>query len=202
MAFNAGEDNTATVVRKRGYYRIVDFRARREDVFKALEYNILKRHESKEMQSWKSYPGMSKIVEIARDIFENDNKEDVDILANMMKNHEYQQSAAVVSTIASIVGSKLNTEVAKEIREKIAGIMVWDVPLIKDENDWPQREDEEEDSTVTIVKRGRLDVKSRLNDVSKALEYNILKRHENNEMQSWKSYPGMNKIIEIARDIV
>ena len=100
MAFNAGEDNKATVVRKRGYYRIVDMRARIEDVFKALEYNILKRHESKEMQSWKSYPGMSKIVEIARDIFENDNKEDVDILANMMKVHEYQQSAAVVSTIA------------------------------------------------------------------------------------------------------
>ena len=118
MAFNAGEDNTATVVRKRGYYRIVDIRARSEDVFKALEYNILKRHESKEMQSWKSYPGMSKIVEIARDIFENDNKEDVDILANMMKVNEYQQSAAVVSTVASIVGSKLKTEVDKEIREK------------------------------------------------------------------------------------
>ena len=52
MAFKTEEDNTATVVRKRGY-RIVDIRARREDVFKALEYNILKRHESKEMQSWK-----------------------------------------------------------------------------------------------------------------------------------------------------
>ena len=107
MAFKTEEDNTSTVVRKRGYYRIIDIRSRREDVFKALEYNILKRHESNEMQSWKSYPGMSKIVEIARDIFENDNKEDVDILANMMRIHEYQQSAAVVSTIASIVGSKL-----------------------------------------------------------------------------------------------
>ena len=69
MAFNAGEDNTATVLRKRGYYTIVDFNAGREDVFKALKYNILKRHESKEMQSWKSYPGMIKIVEIAKDIF-------------------------------------------------------------------------------------------------------------------------------------
>ena len=66
------------------------------------------------MQSWKSYPGMSTIIEIARDIVENDNKRDVDILANMMKAHECHQSAAVVATIALIVGSRIETEVAEK----------------------------------------------------------------------------------------
>ena len=106
---------------------------------KALEYNILKRHEDNKIQSWKSYPGMSKIIEIARNIVENDNKEDVNTLANMMKVHESQQSAAIVSTIALIVGSKIGREVDKEIRENIGDIILWDVPLIKDENDWPKR---------------------------------------------------------------
>ena len=98
---------------------------------KPQKYNILKRHEDNEIQSWKSYPGMSKIVEIARNIVENDNKEDVNTLANMMKVHERQQSAVVVSTIAAIVGSKIKSEVAKVIREKIGDSILWDVPLIK-----------------------------------------------------------------------
>ena len=110
MALDAGEDNTATVVRERGR---VGEKSRLKDGPKALEYNILKRHKSNEMQSWKSYPGISKIIEIAKDIVENNNKRDVDILANMMKVHECQQSAVVVSTIASIVGSKIRTEVDK-----------------------------------------------------------------------------------------
>ena len=55
---------------------------------------------------------------------------------------------------------------------------------------------EEVNNTTAIVKgRGRLDIKSRYEDVIKALEYNILKRHEDNEIQSWISYPGMSKIF-------
>ena len=91
------------------------------DAFKALEYNILKRHESNEMQSWRSYPGMSEIIEIARDIVENNNKKDVDKLANMIKVHECQQSAVVVATIALIVGNKIGSKVDidEEIKDKI-----------------------------------------------------------------------------------
>ena len=76
------ENNIAAVVRGRGR---LDIRSRYEDVCKALEYNILKRHEDNEIQSWKSYPGMSKIIEIARNIVENNNKEDVNLLEDMMK---------------------------------------------------------------------------------------------------------------------
>ena len=127
------------------------------DASKALEYNILKRHESNEMQTWKSYPGMSEIIKIARDIVENNNKKDVDKLANMIKVHECQQSAVVEATIALIVGSKIgsNVDIDEEIKDKIRKIELWNVPLIKDKNGWPQRkiyssvyedeEDEEDD---------------------------------------------------------
>ena len=84
---------------------------------------------------------MSKIIEIARDIVENNNKKDVNLLADMMKVHESQQSAVVVSTIAAIAGSKIKTEVDKEIRVRIGDIILWDVPLIKNENDWPEKKE-------------------------------------------------------------
>ena len=57
----------------------------------------------------------------------------------MMKVHESQQSAAIISTIAILVGSKLKNEVKKEIMEAIGDIILWDVPIIKEKNDWPQR---------------------------------------------------------------
>ena len=89
-----GEVNNITTIEK-GRGRL-DVKSRYEDVSKALEYNILKRHKDNEIQSWKSYPGMSKIIDIARDIVENGTKENVVKLANMMKVHENQQSATVV----------------------------------------------------------------------------------------------------------
>ena len=64
---------------------------------------------------------MSEIIEIARDIVENNNKKDVDKLANMIKVHECQQPAVVVATIASIVGSKMGSKV--DIDEEIRNII-------------------------------------------------------------------------------
>ena len=55
----------------------------------------------------------------------------------MMRVHESQQSAAVVSTIAVIVGSTLKNEVSKEIREAIGDIILWDIPVIKSRDDGP-----------------------------------------------------------------
>ena len=57
----------------------------------------------------------------------------------MMKVHESQQSAAIVSTIAMLVGSKLRNEGKKEIRKAVGDIVLWDVPIIKEKDDWPQR---------------------------------------------------------------
>ena len=72
-----------------------------------------------------------------------------------------------------------------------------------DTDEGPDHEKEEEDSKKPVVKnKGRLDIRSRHQDACKALEYNILRRHENDGIQSWKSYPGINEIIKIARDII
>ena len=49
----------------------------------------------------------------------------------------------------------------------------------------PEYKKKEEDNRAPVVReRGRLDIRSRYHDACKALEYNILKRHENNEIQS------------------
>ena len=135
--------------------------SRRQDAYKALEYNILRRTESEEIQRWKSCPGISKIIKIARNIIENNDKEDINDLVDMMKVHESQQSATIVSTIAILVGSKLKSEVKKEIREAVGDIILWDVPIIKDKDDWPQRKrystkivyenDDEEEKMKKIV---------------------------------------------------
>ena len=112
---------------------------------------------------------MSKIIKIARNIVENDNKEEVDTLINIMKVHESQQSAVVVSTIAAIVGSKIKSEVAEVIREKIGDIILWDVPIIKNENDWPERkkyspktvyQDEEDEKNIKLIVHGYLGLKA------------------------------------------
>ena len=46
-----------------------------------------------------------------------------------------------------------------------------------------------------------MEVESRGNDIKKVIKYNILKRKKDKNIQNWKSYPGVSKIIDIARDI-
>ena len=60
-------------------------------------------------------------------------------LARMMQVHESQQSAAVVSTIAMLVGSKLNNSIDAKYREAIGDVILWDTPIVKEKEDWPQR---------------------------------------------------------------
>ena len=117
----------------------LDIRSRHDDACKALEYNILRRDGNDEIQLWKSYPGVNEIIKGARNVIENHDKKNIDELVNMMKVHESQQSAAVVSTIAVLVGGTLKNEVSKETREAIGDIILWDVPVIKEKEDWPQR---------------------------------------------------------------
>ena len=57
----------------------------------------------------------------------------------MMQVHESQQSATVVSTIAILVGSKLNSSIDAKFIEAIGDVILWDIPVIKEKKDWPQR---------------------------------------------------------------
>ena len=118
---------------------------------------------------WKSYPGVNEIIKGARNVIENHDKKNIDELVNMMKVHESQQSAAVVSTIAVLVGSTLKNEVSKETREAIGDIILWDVPVIKGKDDWPLRrkystkviyENEEEEKNTKLIVHGYLGQKA------------------------------------------
>ena len=60
-----------------------------------------------------------------------------------------------------------------------------------------------EDNKPSLTKDlGRLDVETRSDDIRKVLEYNILKRKSDENIQIWKSYPGISRIIQISRDII
>ena len=95
----------------------LDIEQREQDIKKVLKYNILKRKKDRRINYWKSYPSVSKIISMARDMIENGNKDHTSELATLMQCHESQQSAAIIATIAIIIGNKMNTE-ARNIDEK------------------------------------------------------------------------------------
>ena len=117
----------------------LEVEARSTDIKKVLDYNILKRHSDENIQIWKSYPGISEIVRIARNIIEKDDTSNLGELARMMQVHESQQSAIVVATIVILVGNKLKDNIDVDYRKAIGDIIMWDVPVIKSINDWPER---------------------------------------------------------------
>ena len=51
-------------------------------------------------------------------------------------------SASIITTIAIIIGSKMNSEeieIDEKYRRAIGDIILWNTPVIIDENSWPKR---------------------------------------------------------------
>ena len=113
--------------------------SRSNDIKKVIEYNILKRKKDENIQNWKSYPGVSKIIDIARDVVERGNIDNIAELARMMQCHESQQSASVIATIAILVGNKIGNNVDAEYRKAIGDVILWNTPVIQDKDTWPPR---------------------------------------------------------------
>ena len=53
-----------------------------------------------------------------------------------------------------------------------------------------------------VENRKRVDIDSRIRNTYEAISFNILRRKENEELQDWKSYPGIENIVKLARDVV
>ena len=53
-----------------------------------------------------------------------------------------------------------------------------------------------DNNPTTVRNLGRTEVGSRSNDIKKVLEYNILKRKSDENIQVWKSYPGIRRIMK------
>ena len=117
----------------------IEVDARQNEIPGVLQYNILKREDNQNIQQWKSYPGISNIVELARKVTEEGDTSNIRKLAEMMQAHESQQSAAVIATIAVLVGSRLDESTDKVFREAIGDVITWNVSLINDDNSWPPR---------------------------------------------------------------
>ena len=44
----------------------------------------------------------------------------------------------------------------------------------------------------------RIDINDRVRDIPGVLRYNILRKKNNENIQQWKSYPGISNIISLA----
>ena len=124
------EDNIPIVKNKQR----MEVESRGGDIEKVIKYNILERKKDMNIQNWKSYPGISIIIDMARDVVEKGNIDNIAKLARMMQCHESQQSASVIATIAIIVGNKINNDVDVEYRRAIGDIILWNTPVIKDKD--------------------------------------------------------------------
>ena len=113
------------------------------DMKGVIEYNILAKKEDRKIDDWKSYPGISNIVDMARDITENGKEDHIKELATLMQCHESQQSAGVVATIAILIGNKINVDgmnIDEECRKAIGDVILWDTPVITNRDAWPSRQ--------------------------------------------------------------
>ena len=80
---------------------------------------------------------------MARDMMENGNKDHTSELATLMQCHESQQSAAIIATIAIIIGNKMNAEemdIDERYRRAIGDVILWDTPVITNKDAWPSRQ--------------------------------------------------------------
>merc|ERR1711893_386164 len=105
---------------------------------------IITRENNEEMQEWKSYPGMEKIIRISRDIIKNNEVEKLMELIKIMRVHESQQTAPIVATIALLVGNTVKDIVSKDVGLLIGDIIRWDVTIIKQRTEWPKRKKRKE----------------------------------------------------------
>ena len=112
---------------------------RLRDIPAVLQYNILRKKDNAKIQQWKTYPGVEKIINMARNIIDKGDISNVEELAGLLQIHESQQSATIVATIAVLVGNRLDDTTEKSSREAIGDVITWDTPLISEDDKWPTR---------------------------------------------------------------
>ena len=89
---------------------------RSRDIPAVLQYNILRKKDNNKIQQWKTYPGVEKMINMAREILEKDDTSNVEELAGLLQAHESQQSATIAATIAVLVGHRLDNKTDKSSR--------------------------------------------------------------------------------------
>ena len=67
-----------------------------------------------------------------------------------------------------------------------------------EEIDDKETEKVEVNKPEVIKNQKRVDMVSRIRNSYEAINFNILRRKENEELQNWKSYPGIDKIVKQA----
>merc|ERR1712198_361336 len=160
--------------------------------YEAIGFNILRRKDNEELQEWKSYPGMEKIVRISRDIIEKNEMDKLMELIKIMRVHENQQSAPIVATIALLVGNRIRENVSKDVRLLIGDIIRWDVRIIKRQDDWPIRK---KFSTTMIY--GSIKEEEKM----KRIVHGYLGRKASKEMEQFHTKAELHRIAHYENGI-
>merc|ERR1711893_71503 len=160
--------------------------------YEAIGFNILRRKDNEELQEWKSYPGMEKIVRISRDIIEKNGMEKLMELIRIMRVHESQQSAPIVATIALLVGNTIKNIVSKEVGLMIGDIIRWDVELIKRRSEWPKRRK----FSSTMIYR-TIEEEEKM----KRMVHGYLGRKASNEMEQFHTKAELHRIAHYENGI-
>merc|ERR1711893_367537 len=63
-------------------------------------------------------------------------------------------------------------------------------------------EESEKDNIEVRRIQKRVNLADKIKSSYEAITYNILRREKNKELQEWKSYPGIEKIVQLSRNIV
>ena len=86
---NTGFDRSDEDKPKVGNLNRIEMDARQNRIPGVLKYNILRRKGNESIQRWKSYPGISKIVEIARKVTEEDDTSNIGNLLQLLQRLRY-----------------------------------------------------------------------------------------------------------------
>ena len=112
------------------------------DLEKVKQYNMLAKKDDNMINDWKSYPGLAPIINMAREIIETGEKMQIEKLTKLMQGHESQQFAPLITTIAILIGEKVNLNnlsISKECSRAIGDMIIWDTPVVTSRDTWPSR---------------------------------------------------------------
>ena len=105
------------------------------DLEKVKQYNMAKKDDNM-INEWKSYQGLAPNITMAREVLDTGKTTQIEKLTELMQGHEIQQSAPLISTIAILIGEKVNSNnlnISKECSRAISD-MIWDTTVVTSKN--------------------------------------------------------------------
>ena len=91
---------------------------------------------------------------------------------------------------------RIDDRITALVRNSVSSASIEELPVesdtkANDNHDYPN-----------VSKKDRLEIGQRCLDMKGVIEYNILTKKEDRKINDWRSYPGLDNIIDTAREII